>query len=95
MKKIENIYILKGSMAESEALKEIERIKEYFEGTTILNDEFGGFQGLKKLSYEIKGEKTGYFYITNFIATEQDILNIERKLRINDNIIKFITIRKN
>lgn len=95
MKDYENIYILKGSMSESEALEEIEKIKKYFEGIKILKNEFEGYQGLKKLAYEIKGEKTGYYYITHFTATEQDILNIERNLRINDNVIKFITIRKN
>lgn len=59
MKEFENIYILKGSMTEEVAKKEIEKIKKYFKNTIVFEKEndVNGFMGLKNLAYEIKKEK--------------------------------------
>ncbi len=95
MKKFENVYILKGSLKEEQALKEIENIKQYFKDVRVFeeNDNTNGYLGLKHLAYTIKGEKTGYYFITYFEGTDDEVTEIERQLRLNDNVIKFITIR--
>ncbi|MCI9245565.1 MAG: 30S ribosomal protein S6 [Clostridia bacterium] len=95
MKNYENIYILKGSLTEEQAKKEIEEITKYFESVKTLKKEndVNGFLGKKKLAYEIKSEITGYYYMTYFEGTESKVEKIENQLRLNDNVIKFITIR--
>ena len=95
MKEFENIYILKGSLTEEQAKSEIEEITKYFKDVkTFKNEEsLNGYQGKKNLAYETKGEKTGYYNITYFEGTEKDVIEIEKNLRINDNVIKFITVR--
>lgn len=95
MKNYENIYILKGSLTEEQAKKEIEEIKQYFESVKTFKKEndVNGFLGKKKLAYEVKGEIAGYYYITYFEGTENNVEKIENQLRLNDNIIKFITVR--
>lgn len=95
MKKYENVYILKGSLTEEQAKKEIEEITKYFDKVRIFENKetFNGYQGLKHLAYAIKGEKTGYYYITNFEGTDKQIADIENNLRLNDNVLKFITIK--
>lgn len=95
LKNFENIYILKGSMPEEEAKKEMEEIKKYFENVTIYKKENGknGFWGLKNLAYEIKKEKTGYYYTTHFKATNEKVENINKKLFDNENVLKYITIK--
>ena len=98
MKEFENIYILKGSLTEEQAKKEIENIKQYFENVKISKNKANingqlGYLGLKHLAYEIRGEKTGHYYITHFEGTENKIAEIEKQLRLNENVIKFITIR--
>ena len=50
--------------------------------------------GKKKLAYEIKGEKEGYYILVNFMAKKEDIIEIERFYRINDDVMKFITVMK-
>lgn len=47
--KYSNVYILKGSLTEEQALKEIEVIKEYFKGAEIYEDkeDLNGYQGRK------------------------------------------------
>lgn len=95
MKIFDNVYILKGSLTEKQAKNEIEKIEQYFNNVKILKNENNmyGYLGLKHLAYEIRGEKTGYYYITHFEGTESKVANIEKQLRLNDNVIKFITIR--
>ena len=91
----DNIYILKGSLTEEQALKEIEIIKEYFRGVEIYEKENdrNGYCGRKKLAYSIKGEEYGYYYLTHFKSTPQKVAKIEGKLKINDNVMKFLTIK--
>ena len=98
MKKFENVYILKGSLKEEQALKEIENIKQYFKDVKVSKNKANingqlGYLGLKRLAYTVKGEKTGYYFITYFEGTDDEVTEIERQLRLNDNVIKFITIR--
>lgn len=95
MKSFENVCILKGSLTEEQAKREIENIKRYFKDVKTFekNNDINGYLGLKHLAYEIRGEKTGYYYITYFEGIDSKILKIERQLRVNDNVIKFITIR--
>ena len=49
--------------------------------------------GIKKLAYEIKKNKEGYYIIFYFEAKADVIFELERNYRINENIIKFITVR--
>lgn len=95
MKSFENVYILKGSLTEEEAKKEIENIEQYFENVEILKKQnsVNGYLGLKRLAYTVKGEATGYYYITYFEGTDREATEIEKKLLSNDSVIKFITIR--
>ena len=94
MKKYENVYILKGSLTEEQAKEDIEKITKYFDKVKIFENKgaLNGYQGLKRLAYTIKGETTGYFYKTHFEGTEKQVTEIENNLRLNDNVIKFITI---
>lgn len=50
--------------------------------------------GIKKLAYAIQKCKEGY-YISFYYETDPSaIAEIERQFRINENILKFITVRK-
>lgn len=93
--KYSNVYILKGSLTEEQAKKEIEIIKEYFKGAEIYEEENdrNGYQGRKKLAYRIKDEEYGYFYITYFKSTFQKATKIEEKLKANENVMKFIIVK--
>ena len=48
----------------------------------------------KKLAYEIKKNKEGYYVVVNFEANPTLIKELERVYRITDEIIKFIVVRK-
>ena len=50
--------------------------------------------GKRKLAYEIKKQAEGYYIALNFNAEPEVIRELERYYRITDEIIKFLTIRK-
>ena len=88
----ESVIILKGTFTEDEyrqALNEIiEKIKTIIDITKI--DEIG----LKNLAYEVKKNKKGYYVVIYYKATNQAVLEIERIFRITEDILRFMTVKK-
>ena len=50
--------------------------------------------GIKRLAYEIKKCKEGYYVSFYYETDPSAISEIERQFRINENILKFITVRR-
>ena len=92
MNKYESIIIINPSVDE-EGIKSL--IKKF---TDIINNE-GKVEsveelGKKRLAYEIKKNKEGYYTLFNFEAKPELIAELERNYRIEDNVMKFITVKK-
>lgn len=49
--------------------------------------------GERKLAYEIKENRTGYYVVFTWKGTPENVADLERQFRINDNVLKFITIK--
>ncbi len=49
--------------------------------------------GRKKLAYDVKKNKEGYYVVFTFEANPKLIAELERNYRITDEVIKFITVR--
>ncbi len=95
MNKYESIVILDPSIKEKrkdEILEKIQNIiKEYSsEDEEIKVEEMGK----KKLAYEIKMNKEGYYVVIEFTCRPDAIKELERYYRIIDEVLKFLTIRK-
>ncbi len=58
-------------------------------GTVIRLEEFG----LKNLAYEIKKKSEGYYVLFEIEGTGQEIAELERRMRVNDMIMRYITVR--
>ena len=91
MNKYESVIIINPSVDE-EAMKAL--VAKY---TDIINNE-GKVEsvneiGKKRLAYEIMKNKEGYYTVFNFEAKPELIAELERNYRIDDSIMKFITIR--
>ena len=50
--------------------------------------------GTKKLAYEIKKQKEGYYIVIKFESNPKLITELERIYRITDEVIKFIVVRE-
>ena len=49
--------------------------------------------GLKKLAYEVRKNKEGYYVVFYFEANTSLVAELERNYRITDEVIKFMTIK--
>ena len=90
-KLIESIIIIKGKLSETDYKKVFGEIKEQFEQFKIEKMEE---LGKKNLAYEVNKNKTGYYLDIEFYADSEDIKNLELFCRKNENILKWIFIRK-
>ncbi|TGE34005.1 30S ribosomal protein S6 [Desulfosporosinus sp. Sb-LF] len=93
MKAYEILYIIRPDLDE--------------EATTALVDRFGGLVtsnggenltvekwGKRRLAYEIKDYREGQYILMNFDGEGRTSQEIERVMKISDDIIRFLTVRK-
>jgi small subunit ribosomal protein S6 len=50
--------------------------------------------GKRHLAYEIKKQKDGYYFLIDFAGDGAVVAEIERNYKIDDRILKFITVKK-
>ena len=91
MNKYENVVIIDPAVAE-------EKVKELSQKFTDIINNDGKVEkveelGKKRLAYEVKKNKEGYYVVINFEANPELISELERNYRIMDEVIKFITVR--
>ena len=86
IKNYRSIIILRANTT----LKDFEDIEKTIK--SIIEITFWENLGVKKLAYEIRKEKEGFYIQFDFVGTGTDIQEIEEYYRNNDNIIKFLTI---
>ncbi len=92
MRRYETIFILRPNVGEDEINKIIEST------TQIILDEDGSIidlnkWGMKKLAYLIKKETLGYYIYCDFAGTPAAVAEVERKFRIDDSVLKYMTIK--
>ena len=92
MNKYESVIIINPSLDE----EGIKKIEEKFTGLINENGKVENVNemGRKKLAYEIKKNKEGFYVVLDFEAKPEFIAELERIYRITDEILKFITIKK-
>ena len=91
MNKYESVIIINPSL-EDEAIKNTVKSFEDLinkDGKVLETNEVGR----KKLAYEIKKNKEGYYVVYTFEAKPESIKELERIYRITDEVIKFIVVR--
>ena len=92
MNEYESVIIINPNCTE-EAVKALE---SKYTGLINTNGKIESVEnvGKKRLAYEIKRNKEGIYMIINFEAKPDLITELERNYRIDDDILKFITIKK-
>lgn len=92
MNKYESVIIINPNVEENTLNELTERF------STLINNDGKVEQvnnlGKKKLAYEVKKNKEGYYVVFDFEANPSLIAELERNYRITDEVIKFIVIKK-
>ena len=92
MNKYETIFLIKDDITEEQRNAVVSEIRKYLVKNGKVSEEEN--LGKKKLAYEVKKYEYAYYYVINFTGNASIIPELERKYRINENILKFITIKK-
>ena len=92
MNKYETIFIVSPEVNEEGIKALIQKFSDIInnDGKVLEVEEMGK----KKLAYEVKKNKEGYYVVINFESNPELIKELERVYRITDNVIKFLTISK-
>ena len=93
MNKYELALVLNAKIEDDERAATVEKIKEMiakFGGTVTNVDEWGK----KRLAYEIQKMREGYYYFIQFEAETTAPAEIERHMRIMDNVLRYLVVKK-
>lgn len=71
-------------------LEKIQKLIERFGGTITNVDD----QGKKRLAYEIQKMKEGFYYFIQFESDSDCPNEVESRIRIMDNVLRFLSIRQ-
>jgi len=92
MRRYETIFIIRPTIAEDDITGIIEKVNSIIEGdggTFIRVDKWG----LKKLAYLIKKESQGYYVYVDYAGMPASVKEMERIFRIDDRILKYLTVK--
>jgi len=92
LRRYETIFITHPELAEEELSELHEKLKSILAG---LKGELIKLEdwGIKKLSYEIRKNSRGHFFLMDYAAGLEAIRELERNLRLHDRVLRFQTVR--
>ena len=76
--------------ARTETVEKVKALVERFGGQITEVDEWGK----RRLAYEIQKMKEGYYYFVRFEADSTVPAEIESRLRIMENVIRFLCVKQ-
>ena len=88
----ETIYIAKPEIADDYVRtisEKLEGIVGKFQGHILIKEDWGK----RKLAYPVKKNAKGHFMYLNYLGPSDLVLEIERNLRIEDNLLRFLTVK--
>jgi small subunit ribosomal protein S6 len=88
----EMIYIVRPDLEDGDISTIQERTEKAIateKGTLLKIDDWGK----KKLAYEIQKFSKGHFVLVNYLADPEVVAAVERTLRLDDSILRFLTVK--
>lgn len=92
MRHYENLVIVKPTLTEEEIQSSIAAIEAVLtsNGAEITARDA---MGMKKLAYPIDKNERGYFHVVYYTMDPSSIEEVERRFRINEDLLRFVTIK--
>ena len=93
MNKYELAVVVNAKIEDDARTATIEKVKELiarFGGNVADVDEWGK----KRLAYEIQKMKEGYYYFIHFESDDTVPAEMEARLRIMDNVLRYLCVRQ-
>jgi small subunit ribosomal protein S6 len=92
MNSYETLFVVDATLSEEDVKATVEKFTALIaeNGTVESVDEWGK----RKLAYLINDKSEGYYVLVNFKSEGEFPSELERLMKINENILRFIVIRK-
>lgn len=93
MKTYEVLYIIRPDLDDEAIAAEVDKFGEIVTangGTDLTVDKWGK----RRLAYEINDYKDGYYVLVTFNGEARTAQELERIMKISDNILRFLTTKK-
>ena len=88
----ETMIILKPTLSDEEKASIIENVKNVitqFGGEVVAVDNIG----VRELAYPIQKFERGHYYIIYYKAPAEAVIELERQLRYNEEVLRFMTVK--
>jgi small subunit ribosomal protein S6 len=92
MRIYEELFIVRPDLPEEEIDQLIEQL------TTLIASQGGNVDkadkwGVRKLAYRVQKRNEGFYVLLQFTAKSETVRELERRLRVADQVMKFLTVR--
>ena len=92
MRVYEELFIVRPDAPEEEIDQLIEQL------TTLIAGQGGNVDksekwGVRKLAYRVQKRGEGFYVLLQFVAQPETVRELERRLRVSDLVLKFLTVR--
>jgi small subunit ribosomal protein S6 len=92
MRIYEELFIVRPDLPEEEIDQLIEQL------STLIASQGGNVDksekwGVRKLAYRVQKRTEGFYVLLQFVAQPETVKELERRLRVSDEVLKFITVR--
>jgi small subunit ribosomal protein S6 len=94
MRTYEEMFIVKPDTPEEEVNAFIDQVKDLIsngKGEVEKAERWGG--GVRKLAYRVQKYQEGLYVLVQFNAPAELVKEVERRMRVTDLVIKFLTVR--
>jgi len=88
----ETLFVIKPTLTEEEITAQIAKMKDVLakvDAELLATDDMG----MRKLAYPVQKNERGYYTVLFYKANGEAIAEIERNLKINEEVIKFLTVK--
>ena len=88
----ETLFVVKPTLTEEEIAAQIAKVKDVLarEGAELVGT---NEMGMRKLAYQVEKHNRGYYTVLFYKAEGATIQELERNLRINEDVIKFLSVK--
>jgi small subunit ribosomal protein S6 len=92
MRIYEELFIVKPDATEEEIDQVVEQVRSVIVSGGGAVDKVDKW-GVRKLAYKVRKQHEGFYVLVQFSAAPEAVKEIERRLRVSDLVLKFLTVR--
>jgi len=91
MRRYETLLVLNPELPEAQTRETIDRARRLLTEAGAEGDQVQEW-GMRDLAYEIRKHKRGYYVLLEYRATPELVKELERNLKIADEVLRFISV---